>query len=37
MFSAIGTVAITSIGSSSCAASVTVAITAAAPPMSDVM
>ncbi|CNW30274.1 Uncharacterised protein [Mycobacterium tuberculosis] len=37
MFSAIGTVAITSIGSRSRAASVTVAITAAAPPMSEVM
>ena len=37
MFSAIGTVAITSIGSRSRAASTTVAITAAAPPMSEVM
>ena len=37
MFSAIGTVAITSIGSFCWAASTTVAITAAAPPMSEVM
>ena len=37
MFSAIGTVAITSIGNRNWAASVTVAITAAAPPMSEVM
>ena len=37
MFSAIGTVAITSIGSCCLAASTTVAMTAAAPPMSEVM
>ena len=37
MFSAIGTVAMTSIGSCCLAASTTVAITAAAPPMSEVM
>ena len=37
MFSAIGTVAVTATGSSSVAASTVVAITAAAPPMSDVM
>ena len=37
MFSAIGTVAITSMGNCCLAASTTVAITAAAPPMSEVM
>ncbi len=37
MFSAIGTVAVTATGSSSFAASTVAAITAAAPPMSDVM
>ena len=37
MFSAIGTVAMTSIGSCRLAASTTVAMTAAAPPMSEVI
>ena len=37
MFSAIGTVAVTAIGSSSLAASTVVAITAAAPDMSEVI